>query len=87
LIDLAAFNGVPGRLLPISSAALDLAAELWAGARQAGKPTAAPQALDVDVILSAQVLCAGYQPGDFVVATTNVDHLSQFVPAQDWRQI
>lgn len=66
---------------------MDLAAELWAQARQRGKPTADRHALDVDVILAAQVLTAGFQPGNFVVATTNLSHLSQFVPAEVWDQI
>lgn len=85
---LSAFNRqLPDRLLPISSIALELAAELWAEVRRKGKPTAHPHALDVDAILAAQVLSAGFQPSDFIVATTNVSHLSQFVPAQDWRTI
>lgn len=85
---LAAFNAaVPDRYLPITTAAMDLAAELWARARQFGAPTADPQALDVDVILAAQVLSAGYAPGSFVVATSNVAHLSQFVPADHWQNI
>jgi predicted nucleic acid-binding protein len=84
---LAAFNNVSGRFLPITSASLDLAAELWAEARKQGKPTADVHALDGDVILAAQVLTEGFQPGRFVVATSNVSHLSQFVPAAMWDQI
>ena len=60
---------------------------LWAGARTRGKPTADVHALDIDVILAAQVLSKGFQSGSFVVATTNVSHLSQFVPAEVWDQI
>jgi hypothetical protein len=66
---------------------MDLAAELWAKARRQGKPTAHPHALDVDVILAAQVLAAGFDPADFVVATSNVSHISQFVPAQPWEAL
>ena len=85
---LAASNrAVPGRYLPVTTQALDLAAELWADARRKGVPTADPHALDVDVILAAQVLSAGYQPADFVVATSNVAHLSQFVPADVWSNL
>ncbi len=79
-------NLVPDRLLPINSAAMSLAAELWARARQQGLPTAPAQALDIDVILSAQVLSAGLAR-DFVVATSNVAHLSRFVPAELWQNI
>jgi predicted nucleic acid-binding protein len=85
---LADFNAaVPGRFLPITSAALDLAAELWSQTRQQGRPTADPHALDVDVILSAQLLSAGYDPSNLIVATSNVSHISQFVPAADWQTI
>lgn len=78
---LNAFNQArPDRLLPLTSAALRLAAELWARARQQA-PTADPQALDVDVILSAQALTVGFAPREFVVATGNLGHLSLFVPA------
>lgn len=88
LAALAAFNAaVPGRFLPLTTKAIDLAAELWAQARQHGRPTADPHALDIDVILAAQVLTAGHSPTDFVVATSNVSHISQFVPAEEWRRI
>lgn len=85
---LLSFNhDVPDRYLPITTAAIDLAAELWAQARRGGKPTADPHALDVDVILAAQVLAHGLKPTDFVVATSNVLHLAQFVPAEEWASI
>ena len=38
-------NAAPGRYLPLSDDALRLAAELWARARQAGRPTAESKAL------------------------------------------
>jgi predicted nucleic acid-binding protein len=74
-------------LLAVTSDALRLAAELWARARQQGRPTADSHALDVDVILSAQLLAAGFAPADLVVATSNVSHVSLFVPAQLWSAI
>jgi predicted nucleic acid-binding protein len=63
------------------------AAELWATARQAGLVTAPAEALDGDVILTAQALqIAGL--GDVVtVATENVRHFSHFVDAQPWEKI
>ena len=64
-----------------------LAAHLWAQARQGGLPTADRHALDADMILAAQILSAGHQPTDFVVATGNVSHLSRFVPADLWSRI
>jgi len=80
-------SAAKGRFLPIDTAAMNLAAELWARSRRHGKTTAHPHALDIDVILAAQVLSAGYQPADFVVATSNVSHLSQFVPAAPWETL
>jgi hypothetical protein len=46
-----------------------------------------PHALDIDVILAAQVLNAGLPISDFVVATSNVKHLSEFVPSKEWNGI
>jgi predicted nucleic acid-binding protein len=77
----------PGRYLPLSDEALQLAAELWATARQHGKPTADVKDLDVDVILAAQALSFGPAPADIVIATTNERHLSQFVSAKNWTEI
>ncbi len=71
--------------LPITTAAMRKAAELWAEARNRGTPTADPQALDGDVILAAQALTLGET--DVVIATTNVEHLNQFVTAANWRDI
>jgi predicted nucleic acid-binding protein len=72
---------------PLTTAVMLQAAELWAQARRAGQPTAAPDALDGDCILAAQALLAA-GPGDMVtVATDNVGHLGQFVDAQPWELI
>ena len=76
----------PGRYLVLTDQALRLAAELWARARQQGRPTAGAAALDVDVLIAAQVLTfAG--SSEVVVATTNPKHLAQFIPATDWNKI
>ena len=77
----------PGRYLPLTDADINRAARLWADARNAGTPTASPDALDGDVILAAQALGLGIPVSDFVIATTNVGHLSQFVPAVLWTDI
>ncbi len=71
--------------LPISTDAMRLAAELWALARQQGQPTAGDNTIDADVILAAQARTLGVAP--FVIATTNVGHLSRFVPAERWQTI
>lgn len=72
----------PDRFLSIEDADLRLAATLWARARNAGTPTAAPESLDGDVILAAQVPRSGASTANLVLATTNVGHLSRFVPAE-----
>jgi predicted nucleic acid-binding protein len=70
--------------LPITTAAMRRAAEVWAEARQQGQPTAADNTIDVDMILIGQAQTLGIP---LVVATTNVGHLSRFVPADLWQNI
>jgi predicted nucleic acid-binding protein len=83
----AFINATAGRYVPLSDEALQLAAELWAKARQQGRPTADPRALDIDVILAAQALSSGAPPAEIVVATTNPNHLARFVTAKVWQDI
>ena len=73
------------RYLPITTGAMKTAARLWAESRNQGLPTADPHALDADVILAAQLLDLGVPQTDFVVVTTNVGHLSRFVPVTTWQ--
>ncbi|HLH29727.1 MAG TPA: hypothetical protein VKY31_00900 [Terriglobia bacterium] len=77
-------NAAPDRYVPLTDDALRFAAELWAQSRRAGRPTADPAALDIDVLLAAQALRIGGAP---VIATTNQKHLSQFVSAHLWTEI
>lgn len=87
LVRLDEFIASPGvRYLPLTTEAMRHAAHLWAQARQQGQPTADPHALDIDVILAAQALRAGL-PAGYVVATTNLAHLSRFVPAEAWSNL
>ena len=73
--------------LPLTTATMVRAAELWATARQEDRPTAGAKELDRDVTLSAQAE-AVENPGDeVVVATTNVGHLGRFVNAARWQDI
>jgi predicted nucleic acid-binding protein len=72
--------------LPISTQAMRLAARFWADSRRGGKPTSDPKELDADVILAAQATLAS-AARSVIVATTNVRHLSRFVPAAAWRDI
>jgi predicted nucleic acid-binding protein len=71
--------------LPITTAAMRRGAELWALARQQGQPTASDNTIDADMILAAQALTLGTP--DVVIATTNIGHLSLFVPAELWQNI
>jgi predicted nucleic acid-binding protein len=68
--------------LPLDTATLRRAAELWASARRRGRPTAPPAALDGDVILAAQAEAAGA-----IVVTDDLEDLSQFVSARRWTEI
>jgi predicted nucleic acid-binding protein len=77
-------NAAPDRYLALTDDALRFAAELWAHSRRIGRPTADRMALDIDVLLAAQVLRLD-RPA--LVATTNPKHLAQFVPAQLWAEI
>jgi predicted nucleic acid-binding protein len=73
--------------MSITTSVMRRAAELWAQARQMGKPTADDQSLDADVILAAQALLLIDGGDEVIVATTNPKHLSLFVPAMRWQDI
>jgi predicted nucleic acid-binding protein len=74
------------RYLALTDDALRLAAELWARARQQGRPTSAALDLDIDVILAAQALALG-GGAEVIVVTTNPRHLRQFVDARLWNDV
>lgn len=72
----------------ITTRTMRIAAELWADARRAGRPTAPDHALDGDVVLAAQALeLAGQTGRDVVIATTNVRHLERYVDARLWTDL
>jgi len=76
----------PNRYLALTDEALRLAAELWAQARQQGRPRSSELDLDIDVILAAQALVLG-AGGKVIVVTTNPRHFRQFVDARLWNDV
>lgn len=75
--------------LPVSTEALDLAANLWARASTTGQTTRDEKDIDIDIIISAQYQLLNDEfPGQRVImATTNLKHLSIFCEAAHWRDI
>jgi predicted nucleic acid-binding protein len=74
---------------PVTTEAMRLAAHLWANSRSQGQATADPKNLDADVIIAAQCqIIQQENPGQsLIIATTNVNHLSRFLDAQEWQNI
>ena len=68
--------------LPLTTAMMRRASELWAEARLQGVPTASADSLDADAILAAQALAVGG-----AVITTNPRHLGRYVPVRSWADI
>jgi predicted nucleic acid-binding protein len=69
--------------LPIITAQIHSAAQLWAQARNSGMPSASKDALDGDVILAAQALSV-----QATVVTSNRKHLAAYgLDAKDWHEL
>jgi hypothetical protein len=73
--------------LPLTTAMMRKASELWADLRYRGLSTASDERLDGDVILAAQALISDAGRNEFVVATRNSGHLGRMVPAKNWWEI
>lgn len=71
--------------LPLSTAIMRRAAELWAHLRTLGRPSASTKKLDADVLLMAQAM--SLLPGNFIIATANVRHFMPLVRAELWENI
>jgi predicted nucleic acid-binding protein len=84
---LAALDRLIGAVeyLPITTIAMRQAAVFWAQARKLGYSTAGDKTIDADVILAAQAATFGH--ADVIIATTNIKHLSRYVPADLWHNI
>ncbi len=78
------------RYLPLTTSEVRLAAALWAQARNQGRTTAPPEALDGDALIAAQANLlnpAAFGLSAMVVATANVAHLSVLTTAVLWSDI
>jgi predicted nucleic acid-binding protein len=76
-----------GFYIPISTASMRRAAELWADARRRGIATADDKEIDADVILAAQAMLFCGLTDELMVATYNEKHLSRYVNAAHWGNI
>jgi hypothetical protein len=73
--------------LPLTPPSMLQPAEVWAQARQQGRPIAPDLEVDADMILSAQAILLAQQGNSVVIATTNVGHFSRFALAQCWQDV
>lgn len=83
-------SAVPDRYLPLTTPAVQLAADLWARVRNQGRTTAPPEALDADALIAAQAGLlnpAAFGLAATIVATANVGHLSALTHAVLWSDI
>lgn len=67
--------------VPLTTKTMRLAAQLWAEARQQGRPTATPFELDGDVILGAQAQIIESFGAEVIVATFNTRHIKRYISA------
>lgn len=87
IVRLREFCLLSTRFMPLTTAHIETAARLWGDSRRGGRQTASDAALDADVIIVAQVLSLGLSHSDYIVATTNVSHMSRFVTCEEWTNI
>jgi predicted nucleic acid-binding protein len=76
-----------GFYIPISTASMRKAADLWADARRRGIATADNREIDADDILAAQAIVFCGVTDKLMVATYNKKHLSRYVDAEHWGDI
>jgi predicted nucleic acid-binding protein len=73
--------------IPITTAAMRKAAELWADARRKGLATADDKGIDADVILASQALFYAGLDDELIVAIYNTRHLARYLDARHWSNI
>lgn len=77
-----------GHYIPISTAAMRQAADLWAEARKKGFATADDKEIDADVILAAQAQNFAGLNDSLTMATYNAKHISRYhLDARHWNAI
>jgi predicted nucleic acid-binding protein len=81
---LANLDALPSLItyVPITTADMRQAAQLWAMSRRTGRSVGDARELNADVILAAQALRLGC-----TIATDNIGHLAQFTDARPWSSI
>jgi predicted nucleic acid-binding protein len=72
---------------PITTKIMDKAAELWAQARNTGRPASDNSGLDAEMILAAQAACLAVEGWEVIIATTNPKHLDNFADARLWSDV
>lgn len=81
---LARLDALPPRVtyVPLDTATVEFAAQLWAWLQRTGQPTDSREALGGDAILAAQALLTGA-----TVVTENSRHLGRVVDAVSWQDV
>lgn len=78
------------QIIPIDSASLLIATDLWAEIRKTGQPTADKKNIDCDVIMVAQALQLRQQFSQIIILTIDVKDLIRFkkfgIEVWDWKQ-
>lgn len=83
-------NAFADRYLPLSTADVRLAAQLWAAARNRGRAGASAEALDGDVLIAAQAIRlepTAHGLAGVIVATANVAHFAALTDVALWSGI
>jgi predicted nucleic acid-binding protein len=78
---------VASRYVPLTTEAMQCAADYWGRMRKQGTPTAAPDSLDGDMILAAQANISASANNPSIIVTDNVGDLERVGDARRWRDL
>jgi len=89
VVGVAALNAVAVQFeyLSLDTRTMLRAADLWAQARQTGRPTAGNKNIDIDIDMILVAQAETLQLPDTVIATDNLRHLRHFFSAELWTNI